>query len=468
MKIRHNEVEIDQENPFSNCKLGRQKYAEILTDIVRSYPEGFVLAINNEWGTGKTTFVRMWQQLLQNEGFKTVYFNGWENDFDNEPLTAIIAELKGLTDTRTAKVYKSVVEKGAAIAKAVLPSALKTVSKGIVDIEAANTAVENITKATTEAFDMRIKEYLKKKESIKEFRKCLEDFVERTDSAKPIIFIIDELDRCRPNYAVEVLEQMKHFFSVPGIVFVLSIDKGHLAASIRGFYGSEQIDTDEYLRRFIDLEYSIPKPAAEPFCRYLYGYYSFSEFLESAERSKYRELQADPSNFITMSSVLCEKSRLTLRQIEKIFGQTRLILNSFNANHYVLPEVLFLLVFLAALKSELYSELKNGHLTLQEISDEFGNLVSQADTDYLRRFLLFIEATLLVMYGNEFTARAEGVITQNENGELVTSISSKVGIEGKNDLAEALRFVRRDFDKARVKLSHLTKWIDLTEPLSFQ
>ena len=61
MKIKHLDLtaDIDKDNPFNNCKLDRKKYAEVLTNIVSSYSDGFVLAINNKWGTGKTTFVKM-------------------------------------------------------------------------------------------------------------------------------------------------------------------------------------------------------------------------------------------------------------------------------------------------------------------------------------------------------------------------------------------------------------------------
>ena len=75
MKVKHNEIEIDTTNPFANCKLSRQKFSNILTGIISSYSEGFVLAINNKWGTGKTTFIKMWEQQLKNENYQTVYFN---------------------------------------------------------------------------------------------------------------------------------------------------------------------------------------------------------------------------------------------------------------------------------------------------------------------------------------------------------------------------------------------------------
>lgn len=57
MKIRHYELEIPPDEPFRNCKLNREQYAKVLTEIVETYSDGFVLAINNEWGTGKSTFV---------------------------------------------------------------------------------------------------------------------------------------------------------------------------------------------------------------------------------------------------------------------------------------------------------------------------------------------------------------------------------------------------------------------------
>lgn len=59
MEIKHNDILITENNPFDNCQLERKRYADILTSIITHYRDGFVLALNGEWGTGKTTFVRM-------------------------------------------------------------------------------------------------------------------------------------------------------------------------------------------------------------------------------------------------------------------------------------------------------------------------------------------------------------------------------------------------------------------------
>lgn len=78
--MKHQDIHIEKKDPFANCKLDRGKYAHILSTVVNSDATGFVLAINGKWGTGKTTFVKMWKQLLENNGHKTIYFNAWEND----------------------------------------------------------------------------------------------------------------------------------------------------------------------------------------------------------------------------------------------------------------------------------------------------------------------------------------------------------------------------------------------------
>ena len=93
MVIKHYDIEISEDDPFHYCKLDREKYADILTNIIRSYPSGFVMAINNKWGAGKTTYVKMWKQSLINQEFKTIYFNAWENDFEDNPIRTFITLL---------------------------------------------------------------------------------------------------------------------------------------------------------------------------------------------------------------------------------------------------------------------------------------------------------------------------------------------------------------------------------------
>ena len=94
--------------------------------------------------------------------------------------------------------------------------------------------------------------------------------MKKSCSKKPQIFIVDELDRCRPTYAIEMLERIKHLFTIENVIFVLSVDQSVLHESIKGFYGSSSISAENYLRRFIDVEYCLPDPSIEKFIELSY------------------------------------------------------------------------------------------------------------------------------------------------------------------------------------------------------
>jgi nucleoside-triphosphatase THEP1 len=463
MKIKHHEIEIPEENPFVNCKLAREPYARVLTNIVNSFADGFVLAINNEWGAGKTTFVKMWQQQLKNEGFQTIYFNAWENDFDHNPLVALMSELETLTNGENEKTFKSVVEKGAVLVKNIAPALVKSlIKKYVIDIdEIVLEGIENAAKASTEIFEEEIKEYAKKKKTISEFKKELEKFVKKEDSDKPLIFIVDELDRCRPNYAVEVLEQIKHFFSVKGIVFVLSIDKNHLESSVKGFYGSEQIDSKEYLRRFIDLEYSIPKPSTGNFIRYLYDYYSFKDFFTSPNLNTNHKLKRDQDGLIQMAELVLTKSNATLRQQEKIFGLTRLILNSFQKTANIFPEVLFLLVYFKEFKTDFYKEIDDYDLSLEDLSRKIDSLIFYGNSEIEGLTIAQIKGLFLWLYNNnkKYSGPKE-LFVRDDQG----TINVLIGDQSLADFFDVLE--RQSYE--RVDLKYFIRKINLTQPLVAQ
>jgi nucleoside-triphosphatase THEP1 len=470
MKIKHHEIEIPEENPFENCELEREPFAKVLTNIVDNYAEGFVLAINNEWGTGKTTFVKMWQQHLKNEGFQTIYFNAWENDFDNNPLVALMSELETLTNSKNKKVFKSVVEKGAVLVKNIAPALAKSlIKKYVVDIDDISLeAINNITKASTEILEGQIKDYTNKKKTINEFKKELEKFVKQADNSKPLIFIVDELDRCRPNYSVEVLEQIKHFFSVPGIVFVLSIDKKHLSSAVKGFYGSEQIDSNEYLRRFIDLEYSIPAPKVELFNQYLYGYYGFDEFFISEERRTIPEFREDRHFLLKISEVLFTKWNTTLRQQERIFALSRLVLASFSGRSYTFPSLLFILVYLKTMKLDLFQQIERNELTLQELSDAFIKIVQPLNKHLSGLSLVYIQAQLLWFYNNnkDYQDKVK-LIEKNEKGELTTPIECIMVLDnGAARLEHCFEGIQNQWNYSNSDLNYLINKINLREPIT--
>lgn len=469
MKIKHHEIIPNEKSPFAECKLAREPYARVLTDIVSTYADGFVLAINNEWGTGKTTFIKMWQQQLKSEGFQTVYFNAWENDFDNNPLVAMMAELETLTNAKNKKVFKSVVEKGAILVKNIAPALAKSLIKkhfGNIDDSLVD-AIENTTKASTEILEEEIKKYSSKKKTIVEFREELEKFAKLTGNLKPLVIFVDELDRCRPSYSVEVLEQIKHLFSVSGIVFVLSIDKTQLACSIKGYYGSEHINSDEYLRRFIDLEYSIPKSSTILFVDYLIEYFSFRDFFASSKRILHSKFENDLIEFTNFSKFLLNKMNVSLRQQEKLFALNRLVLCTFKPYEYTFPSILFLLIYLKNYNLNLYHKIERNELTLQELSTNFTSLIEIKNSSKHNLNFGFIEALLLWFYNNnnEIKSTSDLYYKSKEINSIDSPINS--ALTDSNLLARYFEDInRREYDD--YKISDLIKKINLLDQLSIE
>jgi Cdc6-like AAA superfamily ATPase len=464
MKPKHSDLEILDTDPFANCKLDRKKDAMILNRIIGNFENGFTLAINGEWGTGKTTFIKMWQKQLEQNDYKTIYLNAWENDFVSEPLICILGELKNVTTSSNERLMKDIINKASVFSKKIIPAVAKGLAKKHLGEEASD-LIESVATATVDVFKKEVSEYEKKKKDLIDFKTKLQELVNKESKDKPLIFIIDELDRCRPDYAVEILEKIKHFFSVEGIVFVLSIDKNQLCSSIKGHYGSDEINAEEYLRRFIDIEYTLIEPDAEKFCNYLFVYFDFSSFMQNPERLKYSDLSHDKEMFLSTAIKLASAKRLTLRQTEKLFAYTRLALISCEKNSYLFADLFFLMIYIKAFKTSLYIDIRNLRLTVQELSDELNvvfaeNIRLEQGNKYFQAFTSTL-AKLLFFYNNEISniGSYKDLINRSEGEtQILTFNSGQIDVE---KCARIILYYQDNMDTHDMKLSYLTNMIDL-------
>ena len=96
LDVKIPEIIIDEKNPFLNDKLGRDFDVKSLTKIVEAFKNGAVISVNGAWGSGKTTFLKMWKQQLINNGFPVIYYNAWEDDISEEPLFSMVKNLRSL------------------------------------------------------------------------------------------------------------------------------------------------------------------------------------------------------------------------------------------------------------------------------------------------------------------------------------------------------------------------------------
>ena len=250
----------------------RRRLGEQLTNYVDRLQCGAVLALDARWGEGKTWFVRHWQRHLENEDHNVVYLDAFANDYLDDPFLVVTSEITNILskDKKTKGKVKKLIDLSASVGSALLPSLPKiALTLGLHLIGAGffngvlqqgyENAKDEIDKLSDEASD-RIKESIQEKiagheaekKTLSEFKKHLAETVVKLD--KPLVFIIDELDRCRPDFAIRLIERIKHFFDIPKIVFVLVINKKQFVMGIKRFYGYDDDSSKLYLDKFIDFE----------------------------------------------------------------------------------------------------------------------------------------------------------------------------------------------------------------------
>lgn len=335
--------EIVLDSPFQNCLFNREKYGDILINLINNHQDGFVVSINNGWGTGKTTFIEMLKQTLVNKNFETVYFNAWENDYDTDPLVSILGELKMLANPiKDKEKMEKLVSNGSKLVLRGLGAILKHQAEKHLG-EVAVDVFKTITESGQEIVEKEINDYSEKKKNIIDFRNNLKDYISARENEKPIIFIIDELDRCRPDYGINFLESIKHFFNVPNIVFILSIDKEQLSAAIKGFYGSESINSDQYLKKIIDLELSLPYPDLDLYYKKNINTIQIEDLNLKKPEYDISSLRAELKKLF---QIFYSNEKTPIRILNKILNHQKLVIQSFGYDDYLSLSVVTFLIYL--------------------------------------------------------------------------------------------------------------------------
>ena len=256
------------ERRFEGDLFARKKLAEQLTGFLSRMPDGGVMAIDSPWGEGKTWFGKRWCASLGDAGFKTAYVDCFQRDHLDDPFTMIAGEFIELANAGKSDVKIRLLETGKKLGAALLPAATKFAVNTIGHWAIGNAQLADDLAKGAEAFDVsaaaaleklvatHLADYQASKKSLDAFKQTLSEL--SSESAKPIVIFLDELDRCRPDFAVRTIERVKHFFDVPGVIFVLLINRCQLAAAVKGLYGPK-VNADAYLSKFIPISLTLPK-----------------------------------------------------------------------------------------------------------------------------------------------------------------------------------------------------------------
>ncbi|ELF5326352.1 hypothetical protein RNH93_002705 [Vibrio cholerae] len=317
---------------WDDCGLNNGEYGNYLSLYLRTQRTPLVLNLNGSWGTGKTHFLKqLYVDLLHNQGYPTVYINAWESDFTNDPLLVIISELlEQLNSIHSG--YSGVTES--------LHENLGKLAKrgwnGFVDVAAAyaSTKQEDFDATALLGMTQHIKfgqqsdpklgksltdNYRKQLAAIKDTHVCLSAYAESfPESRRKVFVLVDELDRCRPTYSIEMLETIKHFFSMENYVFVVATDTVALSHSIQAVYGST-FDGKEYLSRFFNRSAALPESDRRLFAKLLVDKSTLSERI-----SELVIFGENPSTTESLSRMIYEVGimyGLSLRRLEQVFNK---------------------------------------------------------------------------------------------------------------------------------------------------
>ena len=313
-------IDIPSDDIFKYDKLGLEPAIASRTEAILS-PNPQAIAIDGHWGTGKSTFMALWAAYLRREGIKVVQFNAWKA-FEADPLDVLTREIlrqvdiPGPEQQAPHKRLLAFLDRYASI----VAQGTKLISSFQPELEGVSQALELALRKLPSASEQRV-ECIEAEEarieSPEAFTALLSSAAE-TWSERPVVVMIDELDRCSPEYTVEMLQLLEHVFYAENVVFVVAVNHSELVHSVRSFYG-QGFNAEGYLERFFD--HILPLP--------------------TSDRKRYIESSFKSIPFASMSSALLflETSGLSLREIDKAVQHLRSVLESRTQEVYALVDL---------------------------------------------------------------------------------------------------------------------------------
>ena len=381
MKLEPPRMKIGDTDGFANTDLfGYSDFSERFAKILEDVDSAPVIMLDGPWGSGKSTFVQQWAGLLRERGHAVCYFDAFANDHQDDAFFALAGELYSLAEHEESldcDFRSSFATRAANLGKALWPLtarfALKTVTQGIVSMDDARKIKAAVTESPGEFITLlkeRITGVQKERRLLEQFRSLLSELAQRlttpasetvsTDTSKDfhhkLVFIVDELDRCKPTFALNLIERIKHVFSAKNVCFVLVAHVPQLAEVVQRSYGVT--DGKLYLEKFYQLRVTLPAEIddyhAGPYVRYL-------DFLLKA-----MDVRTDDARNLELTvnalKRLSAAYGLSLRSLERITLNVSLAYLATNGTSLRFPPIIAGLCIMRVVNHELYGSAKLGNL----------------------------------------------------------------------------------------------------------
>lgn len=395
IELKRKELVLDPNNPFGDdLTRSRNELANSLTGLIKDVEEPLVIALDGEWGTGKTYFLERWASTCVskvedgNLNPCIINFSAWQDDDLEDPLLAVVGQIHHFLHAKKRKKllnpdFNTICNELYQAANKIL-SKISQIASRLVDHYYGIDVVQSVKEFSNyQAQHVELySETIQARADLKNRLINLANYVWES-TRFPLVIIVDDLDRCRPPFAIALLERIKHLFNVPHVTFILGLDQKQFVNALHNFYG-ERFDAENYLQKLIDIEFQLPRQNLKGFIESLIAQHSIKDYL--SEKGKADESAVVVNEF---SSVLCYLSRrfnLSFRKIERLVREIVIIERIHPTSIPVDSTLIAILVCLRNHDRELFNAFVQDKISPKEMvdrlireSDNSGNLADDVE-----------------------------------------------------------------------------------------
>ena len=423
------ELKATEENiieSLENDAIGRNNEVFNFSELLSTLEGPYSVAIDSEWGSGKTFFVKQVKMLLDSlnpqskvdketsdkilkkfnldkelnensekvdDSIYSIYFDAWKNDADDEPIKSLIYDIMLELNFKYNFSDTKLTDAGIRALKFLTPVIGGAVETGSKILDSLLSEEE-------------LKPFIKKKS----FEKEIQNFISElpNERGNKLVIFIDELDRCNPAYAVKLLEQIEHYMEDDRIIFVFSVNINQLQHTIKHYYGNN-FNATKYLDRFFDLQVKLPKANMMKF---------------------YENMGLNNSENYTINTVcvsIIETFDFSLREIVRLYQNVKVATENFkedmydsNSQEFLNYCIIPIIIATNLIDRDLYTNVIEGRNS-EPISKVFSNLPE----NFLDNFLLEKDETSEDMNSDKFEKLYNAIFNSRELTKIGTLIFNK-------------------------------------------
>ena len=425
----------------SHDRFDRGLLAKGLTRLISFTNTPNVIALDGRWVAGKTFFLRLWERELRADGYPTIYLNAFSEDYSADAFGAIAGAILSsysefeVADTKErAEFRRKAANVARIVARGVATSAVKGVTAGIVDLDrlgnVADAVAEELGELTVAQIEAHLEAKSKEADTLADFQRALSELPRLISTKNPrmkeqLVFVIDELDRCRPSFALDLLEAIKHFFGVNHVNFVVGANIDALAKSVDKAYGYDGWGRD-YLSRLLPFVVTFDDGPPDDFRRKLESYLDEQWAglgITDAHRDKKEGL-------IAVAAGIAVRRGLTFREVERVMQNLALVLQFLRPETLSVPPVLMALLFIRNHDASLFNKLKRGEADIQVVKAWLG---LDKEVDENNRPLVWLDQWINALMKKDQLA-------DNEE-RLINDVLFRYNIRSRSDV---MRFLAQD------------------------